>query len=83
MPSGGRGTCGRRHVLQVIISKFNEIDANHYLDPRSNQTFQFDHVRQVASELQPSGQATDPTRCVPSLALNNLGRAHNAHQKAS
>lgn len=51
-------------VLQVIISKFNEIDANHYLDPRSNQTFQFDHVRQVASDLQPSGQAADSTRCV-------------------
>ena len=39
----------------MIVSKFGQVDANHYLDPRSNQVFHFDHVRQIASELQPSG----------------------------
>jgi len=47
---------------KVIVSKHGQIDSSHYLDPRSNQIFSFDHMRQVASDPQPAGNASDSTR---------------------
>ncbi|KAJ1975830.1 F-actin-capping protein subunit alpha, partial [Dimargaris verticillata] len=37
---------------QVIISKYNQVDATHFIDPRSQQIFKFDHLRQVANKPQ-------------------------------
>jgi capping protein alpha len=51
---------GQSH--KVIISKFNQIDTSHYFDPRSNQSFTFDHLRQVASDPQPHSGASHPQR---------------------
>jgi len=47
---------------KVVVSKFGQIDSTRYLDPRSNQTFSFDHMRQVASDPQPAGNSSDSTR---------------------
>jgi len=33
---------------KVVVSKFGQVDSSHYLDPRSNQVFSFDHMRQVS-----------------------------------
>ncbi|KAJ1923925.1 F-actin-capping protein subunit alpha [Tieghemiomyces parasiticus] len=37
----------------VIISKYNRVDADHFVDPRSKQIFKFDHLRQTATDPQP------------------------------
>lgn len=47
---------------KVIVSKFGQVDGSHYLDPRSNQIFSFDHMRQVASDPQPANNPSDSTR---------------------
>ena len=60
---------------KVVVSKFNQIDGSHYVDPRSNQVFQFDHVRQVASDLKPSGGASDAQRYVRCDHATRWGKA--------
>ncbi|KAI8990760.1 F-actin-capping protein subunit alpha [Mycotypha africana] len=37
---------------EVIISKHGKISEDRYLDPRSKQTFKFDHIRLAASDLE-------------------------------
>jgi len=34
-------------LLKVVISKDGQIDSNHFFDPRSGQSFTFDHMRLV------------------------------------
>jgi len=51
---------GQSH--KVIICKAGQIDSTHYVDPRSNQVFTFDHMRQVASDPQPHSGDTSSTR---------------------
>lgn len=35
-------------MKQVIVSKYGKIGEDRYLDPRSKQTFKFDHMRLVS-----------------------------------
>ncbi|KAL0074322.1 hypothetical protein F4703DRAFT_1745214 [Phycomyces blakesleeanus] len=37
---------------EVIVSKHGKVDLDRYLDPRSKKSFQFDHIRLVATELK-------------------------------
>ncbi|KAG2179832.1 hypothetical protein INT43_003618, partial [Umbelopsis isabellina] len=37
---------------EIIISKFGQIEGGRFVDPRSKQSFQFDHMRLAASDLQ-------------------------------
>ncbi|KAG0051140.1 F-actin-capping protein subunit alpha-1 [Gryganskiella cystojenkinii] len=38
---------------KVIISKHGQIDNERFLDPKTNQTFKLDHLRQSVSDLEP------------------------------
>ncbi|KAI9288454.1 capping protein muscle Z-line, alpha 2 [Umbelopsis sp. AD052] len=38
---------------EVIISKFGQLEGGRFADPRSKQSFAFDHMRLVASDVQP------------------------------
>ncbi|KAH8551166.1 F-actin-capping protein subunit alpha [Umbelopsis sp. PMI_123] len=44
---------------EVIISKFGQLEGGRFADPRSKQSFAFDHMRLVASDLQPLDVADD------------------------
>ncbi|KAI7869225.1 F-actin-capping protein subunit alpha [Spinellus fusiger] len=37
---------------EVIVSKYNTLQDNRYLDPRSQKSFQFDHIRLIASDVK-------------------------------
>jgi len=50
------------HSHKAIVSKHGQVDSTHYVDPRSNQVFAFDHMRLTASELQPHSGAEHPLR---------------------
>jgi len=63
---------------KVVICKAGQVDSSHYIDPRSNQTFIFDHMRQVASEPQPSGMPNDSTRAALEEAFLNYLADHYA-----
>ncbi|CAO3658677.1 unnamed protein product [Umbelopsis ramanniana] len=41
------------YIHHVIISKFGQLEGGRFADPRSKQSFAFDHMRLVASDLQP------------------------------
>jgi len=47
---------------KVVVSPFGQVDATHYIDPRSKQVFSFDHMRLVASDPQPHGGNEHPLR---------------------
>lgn len=47
---------------KVIISKHGQISATEYVDPRSNQKFTFDHMRQLAQDPQPAGAPSNDLR---------------------
>ncbi|KAI9478919.1 F-actin-capping protein subunit alpha [Zychaea mexicana] len=38
---------------EVIVSNHGKVDEERFIDPRSKQSFKFDHMRLVASDLQP------------------------------
>ncbi|KAF9159864.1 F-actin-capping protein [Actinomortierella ambigua] len=37
---------------EVIISKFGQIDNDHFIDPKSSKVFKLDHLRQVATDVE-------------------------------
>eukprot|EP00004_Rigifila_ramosa_P017652 TRINITY_DN4309_c0_g1_i1.p2 TRINITY_DN4309_c0_g1~~TRINITY_DN4309_c0_g1_i1.p2 ORF type:complete len:301 (+),score=82.19 TRINITY_DN4309_c0_g1_i1:42-905(+) len=43
----------------TLVTKWGEIDNKHYLDPHTQQVFEFDHVTQKVGEVTPNDQA-DP-----------------------
>ncbi|KAI9353373.1 F-actin-capping protein subunit alpha [Zopfochytrium polystomum] len=49
---------------EVLITKFGEIEPGRYVDPRSKQSFIFDHVRQEVSHTEPfePDSETEPFR---------------------
>lgn len=47
---------------KVLVSKHGHVGGNRFIDPRSKQTFAFDHMRQIASDPEPSSEAEDPQR---------------------
>lgn len=62
--------------LQVLISKYGEVNDAEYLDPRGNCVIQFDHIKQaVAGSRAISGeldQEVEGYRCVFLLPLATL-----------
>ncbi|KAI8855283.1 F-actin-capping protein subunit alpha [Chytridium lagenaria] len=38
---------------QVLISKYGQLEDGRFVDPRSSQSFAFDHIRQSVSDVQP------------------------------
>jgi len=61
---------------KVLISQHGQIDATHYLDPRSNQVFAFDHMRQVASDPQPATGGPDSNRTMVDDAFKSYVSEH-------
>jgi len=49
---------------EVIVSKYGQVDSEHFVDPKTHQIFKFDHVRLVASEFEVHtiDEATEPLR---------------------
>lgn len=49
---------------EVIVSKYGQVDSEHFVDPKTHQIFKFDHMRLVASNFQPHtvDEATEPLR---------------------
>jgi len=45
--------------VKVLVTTHGEIDQKHYLDPRSKQVFEFDHVMQTVGGVQPAGDHLD------------------------
>ncbi|KAJ3107345.1 F-actin-capping protein [Phlyctochytrium planicorne] len=41
---------------QVLLSKYNQLEDGRFLDPRSSQTFAFDHIRQVFLFIHPTAK---------------------------
>jgi capping protein alpha len=39
-------------ILQTLITAHGEIDQNTYFDPKSKQSFEFDHLRKEVSNMQ-------------------------------
>ncbi|KAG0237962.1 F-actin-capping protein [Actinomortierella wolfii] len=37
---------------EVIISKFGQVDSDHFIDPKSSKVFKLDHLRQVATDVE-------------------------------
>ncbi|KAJ3203172.1 hypothetical protein HDU67_010356 [Dinochytrium kinnereticum] len=40
-------------ILVVLLSKYGQLEDGRFIDPRSSQSFAFDHIRQVVSDVQP------------------------------
>jgi len=38
---------------EVIVSKYGQIDSEHFVDPKTHQIFKFDHMRLAASDFEP------------------------------
>jgi len=72
---------GQSH--KVIISKFNQVDSSRYIDPRSNQMFSFDHLRQTASDPQPNSGSNHPHRKAVDDAFQEYVAEHFATGVAS
>ncbi|KAF9978522.1 F-actin-capping protein [Actinomortierella ambigua] len=37
---------------EVIISKFGQVDSDHFIDPKSSKVFKLDHLRQMATDVE-------------------------------
>ncbi|KAJ1568252.1 F-actin-capping protein [Cladochytrium tenue] len=55
----------------MLITTFGEIEPGRYVDPRSRQSFEFDHVRQVLSNAAPyeADEETEPFRVAVESAV--------------
>ncbi|KAL1811858.1 hypothetical protein ACET3Z_021923 [Daucus carota] len=67
----------------VLITAFNEIDANDYLDPITAQVAKVDHVKQVCTEVRPANDEELPSpyveeyRCAVDAEVSNyVGEAY-------
>ncbi|CAM0139333.1 unnamed protein product [Umbelopsis sp. WA50703] len=66
---------------ETIISKFGQLEGGRFVDPRSKQSFQFDHMRLAASELQEHevDQDIEPLRSAIDTQLQSYVDDHFPH----
>lgn len=64
--------------LLVLITDYNDLGSNRFFDPRSKQSFKYDHLRKEASEYQPyTPDATaEPWRAALDSEFANYTRNH-------
>ncbi|KAL1921017.1 uncharacterized protein VTP21DRAFT_11652 [Calcarisporiella thermophila] len=57
---------------EVIITKHGQIEGDRFIDPRSKKSFRFDHLRQVASEVEEwtPEESTEPLRAAVEEAVD-------------
>jgi len=56
---------------EAIVSKYGQVDSERFVDPKTHQTFKFDHVRLVASDVEAHtiDEAIEPLRAAVEEAI--------------
>ncbi|MCL4122172.1 UNVERIFIED_CONTAM: hypothetical protein GTU68_064664, partial [Idotea baltica] len=65
----------------ALVSEHNDLGGNRYLDPRTNLSFKFDHLRKEASELKSYeiDTVSEPWRAVVETQLTQYVNNHYPH----
>lgn len=62
----------------VLITEYNDLGNNRFFDPRSKQSFRYDHLRKDASDYQPytPDQVAEPWRSALDVEFINYTKNH-------
>ncbi|XP_046405557.1 F-actin-capping protein subunit alpha [Ischnura elegans] len=66
---------------QVLITEHNDIGSSRFFDPRSKQSFKYDHLRKEATDLQnwEVDQVAEPWRAALETEFSNYTNSHYKH----
>lgn len=65
--------------LKALVTEYNDLGNNRFFDPRSQQAFKYDHLREQASELEAEPSAVTPHetwRAALEAAWTNYAKEH-------
>lgn len=67
--------------FQVLISEHNDLGTGRFCDPRSKQSFRYDHLKKEASDFQPweCDRKSEPWRSTLELEFGNYVSQHYLH----